>query len=540
MHPILVRIPLPHRAVPLFTVLLVCAGVAAAVALYQLFVRREKWAARTAGAVTLGLAIAAFKYKGEVWNMAPVPIYSYGAMLGLSFIVGWYLTLGLSERDGLPRDVMANNYVVTAIAALIGSRVLYVLTNLNEFNGVADLFAFRRGGLVAYGGFLGGFVGSYFYLKQHGIRLLPWADVAVPSLASGLMITRLGCYMFGCDFGAPLKDDAPAFLKKLGTFPHWAPGTLDTGDGSPAWAQHVHQRGLPFDSAHSLPVHPTQLYESLVGASLLTLLLVARKKQKFRGEIFLLFTFAYGVCRYLLEILRDDEERGFVNLGLPLHVIVPLGFAALMMGYAASFSELVPSMAARRVTQALALLAPVGLFVGLRPQSFELAPAASLSTSQMVALTTGVGAAIAFSVFYKAALAHPAAAMALGLPVEHGGGLKSPPPALSRRVADDEEEDEDEREDERAREPDLADEASGKARREDAEDAEDAEGAERASGPSAPPEPREPREPSKKKASPSTQGAKAPTKPAGAAPKATKKATKSSPPKRVADDDDDS
>lgn len=315
MHPILVRIPLPHRAVPLFTVLLVCAGVAAAVALYQLFVRREKWAARTAGAVTLGLAIAAFKYKGEVWNMAPVPIYSYGAMLGLSFIVGWYLTLGLSERDGLPRDVMANNYVVTAIAALIGSRVLYVLTNLNEFNGVADLFAFRRGGLVAYGGFLGGFVGSYFYLKQHGIRLLPWADVAVPSLASGLMITRLGCYMFGCDFGAPLKDDAPAFLKKLGTFPHWAPGTLDTGDGSPAWAQHVHQRGLPFDSAHSLPVHPTQLYEaagSLAIAAVGYYLIAPRKR--FDGQVFVFFLVSYSLLRFAVEILRNDDRGGLLGL----------------------------------------------------------------------------------------------------------------------------------------------------------------------------------------------------------------------------------
>ena len=47
-----------------------------------------------------------------------VPIYSYGVMLGLSLVVGWYLTLGLSKRDGLPQETMANNYVITAVAAI--------------------------------------------------------------------------------------------------------------------------------------------------------------------------------------------------------------------------------------------------------------------------------------------------------------------------------------------------------------------------------------------------------------------------------------
>ena len=50
----------------------------------------------------------------------------------------------------------------------------------------------------------------------HKIRLLPWADVAVPSLASGLFITRIGCYLFGCDFGRRLSPCAPGWLQKMG------------------------------------------------------------------------------------------------------------------------------------------------------------------------------------------------------------------------------------------------------------------------------------------------------------------------------------
>ena len=59
-------------------------------------------------------------------------------MLGLSLVVGWYLTLGLAERDGLPKETMANCYVVTAIAAVVGSRVLYILTNLDEFDSIGS------------------------------------------------------------------------------------------------------------------------------------------------------------------------------------------------------------------------------------------------------------------------------------------------------------------------------------------------------------------------------------------------------------------
>lgn len=345
-----------------------------------------------------------------------LPIYSYGVMLGLSLVVGWYLTLGLAERDGLPKETMANCYVVTAIAAVVGSRVLYILTNLNEFDSIGSMFAMRRGGLVAYGGFLGGFLGSLVYLRRHGIPILPWADVAVPSLASGLMITRIGCYLFGCDFGRPLSETAPAFLKKLGTFPRWAEGTLDHGSGSPAWVQHVKERGLSPTIDHSLPVHPTQIYESLVGAGLLALLLLARRRQRFRGEIFLLFTFAYGVCRYLLEILRDDAERGSVPPSLPEHQLIPLGLAIFALGYVIGFSKRIESVILQRITQVLAFVPAVAAFVIMRPETFAVTANYQYSTSQAVAITTGFAACVAFAVYYKAALAHPAAAMALNLP----------------------------------------------------------------------------------------------------------------------------
>lgn len=437
MHPILFHVPLPAWTVPLLWVFLIAAGIAAAGAI-GLLLARNRSGAIVAGVLGAGLAVLALQFKGQTYTLGPLPIYSYGVMLGLSLVVGWYLTLGLAERDGLPKETMANCYVATAFAAVAGARVLYILTNLDEFDSLGAMFDIRRGGLVAYGGFLGGFLGSYLFLRQHRIPLLPWADVAVPSLASGLMITRIGCYLFGCDFGRPLGEGAPSWLKKLGTFPHWPEGTLDHGSGSPAWVQHVKERGLDPTSEASLPVHPTQLYESLVGAGLLALLFLARRRQKFRGEIFLLFTFSYGVCRYLLELLRDDAERGSIPPSLPEHVLIPAGLVVFAVGYTIGFSKVIKNAAVRKVTQGLAFVPAVVMYFAYKPETFGATTNLQYSTSQAVALVTALAASIGFAVYYKAALAHPEQAMALVLP--QGG---------SAAAEDEEEGDDDEPSDEK-------------------------------------------------------------------------------------------
>jgi phosphatidylglycerol:prolipoprotein diacylglycerol transferase len=353
-----------------------------------------------------------------VGKLDSVPIYSYGVMLGLSLVVGWYLTLGLAEKDGLPREKMANNYVITAIAAVIMSRVLYVVTNLDEFETFADVFSMRRGGLVAYGGFVGGFLGSLAYLRSRKLPLLPWADVAVPSIAAGTAITRIGCYLFGCDYGQPLSEGAPGWLKSLGKFPHWPDGTLPTGAGSPAWVEHVKVRGLDPNAEYSLPVHPTQLYESLIGVGLVVLLLWARKRQRFRGQIFFLWTFAYGGLRFMLEIWRDDPERGNIPPALHEHVLLPLCLLLFAAAWIVGVSRIIENEALRRVSQVLSVVPAVAAYLMLRPQSFADSPLMQLSTSQAIGMASALAVGIGYLVLDKAALEHPETAMELDLPPE--------------------------------------------------------------------------------------------------------------------------
>lgn len=417
MHPILFRIPLPHMPIKLWWGL---ALVAAISVIYGLYARRKADNGSFIGGIVVALicGVAGFALKDTKLEATSLPIYSYGVMLGLSLVVGWYLTLTLAERDGLPKETMANCYVIVALSAVVASRLLYIVTNPDEFKQLADVWDLRRGGLVAYGGFVGGFVASWAYLKTQKINLMPWADVAVPSLASGLLVTRIGCYLFGCDFGKRLSDTAPGFLKKLGTFPHWPDQTLASGSGSPAYVRHLELfRGTPLGSEvvssnASLPVHPTQLYESLTGLFLLGLLLWQRKNQKFRGQIFFLFTFTYGAIRFVLEVLRDDTERGSFGPAIGEHWLISGSLLLFAVGFTFGIALGIKDPAKRTVARVLSFVPAVVAFFMLRPASFGKSEVVQLSTSQGIGLASALLCAFYYAKLWEEARKNPAGAMA--------------------------------------------------------------------------------------------------------------------------------
>jgi phosphatidylglycerol---prolipoprotein diacylglyceryl transferase len=430
MHPILFHIPLPGRPLKLWWALV---AVAVLSAIYGIWAQRraQKQDAITGLVIAAAAGAGAYYWRAAEWT-APtggVPIYSYGVMLGLSLVVGWYISLPLARKIGLPAETMANCYVWTALAALAGSRVLYIITNLDEFHETADYFAFRKGGLVAYGGFIGGLLGSWLFLLRHRIRLLPWADVAVPSLASGLMITRIGCYLYGCDFGQRLSSDAPGWLQKMGTFPKLPDGTLGYFEngapipGSPAYAHHLDQctRGdIHYKAAEcldlksSFPVHPTQIYESLVGLGLLVLLLWHLRHQKFRGQIFYTFVFAYGFLRFILELWRDDDQRGSLPFHTDRYLLVGGGLLAMGAAFTLGISKAIPDQRIRLGARIASFVPGVVAIFTLKTAQYVVDDY-SYSTSQFIGLVSALIACFFYAQAWEEARRAPKLAMALGL-----------------------------------------------------------------------------------------------------------------------------
>lgn len=242
-----------------------------------------------------GSAALLWSARGGSW--LPLPVYSYATMLWCSLVAGWFVTLRLARDDGIaPRDA-ASLYLWTTVWSMVGARALFVLTNLGAFRSLREVLEVWNGGLVAYGGMLGGFVASLVLCRRRAIPLLRWADAAVPAVGLGTALTRLGCLLYGCDFGQ--RSELPWAIR----FPN----------GSPAWLHHHAAFGLPADARWSFPVHPTQLYELLTGLFLFAGLLALRRFRRFSGEVFVAWVVGYGILRPIIEVFRDDEDRGSVG-----------------------------------------------------------------------------------------------------------------------------------------------------------------------------------------------------------------------------------
>jgi phosphatidylglycerol:prolipoprotein diacylglycerol transferase len=381
VHPVLFEIPVPRwglAAAPSFAILAI-----ALLAIAELGRRaRNSELVGVGGFGALASLLAAFRYRGQTFVLEPIPIYGFGALVCTGLLVGWFVTLGLAERDGLSREKIGACYFTAAVSGMVGARVLYVLTNPGDFHSLGDVLAFRGGGLVYYGGILGGFVGSLAQARKARVPWFAWADVAAPSLAVGSVFGRLGCYLAGCDYGLPLGPGAPRFLALLGTFPRWPDAVAGAGAGSPAWLDQVLYRGLPLDSTASLPVHPTQLYESVLAACLLAALLAVRARRRFRGQVFLTYLIGYGMLRYLLEIVRDDPERGFYGPHAGANVLVPLGLSLVAAAFVVGPVRALEGKVPRAVAAAAALSCVVATALRLRNTTAPI----QLSTSQWIAI----------------------------------------------------------------------------------------------------------------------------------------------------------
>jgi phosphatidylglycerol:prolipoprotein diacylglycerol transferase len=232
-----------------------------------------------------------------------VPIHAYGVMLGTAMIIGWFLAMRLAKEDGIPQETAGAIYMWTAVWSIVGARILWGITNPQELvPNPLRLFKVWEGGLVAYGGMIGGFLASWYGCRKNKIPLLRWADVSAPSVVLGTAITRVGCLLFGCDYGGAAPN-LPWAIR----FPHFPPWRANP---SPAWQHHFNQGKVAADSVSSLPVHPTQIYEMIAGLFVFGVCMYLRKVRKFSGEVFVGWVLGYGVLRSIIETYRDDDDRG--------------------------------------------------------------------------------------------------------------------------------------------------------------------------------------------------------------------------------------
>ncbi len=233
-------------------------------------------------------------------------IYSYGFMLAVSFLIGILFAAKRAEKRGVGKEVIYDLSIILIILAVLGSRILYILTHRDHYHSLLDIIALWQGGATYYGGLILAIVGAVAYLRVKRLSFFLIADICSPSIALGIVFTRIGCFLSGCCFGAPTES-------VFGTvFP----------PSSPA--------GYTF--AHTA-IHPTQLYSSFYGIVIFIALLLVEKKRSFNGFTFAFLCIWYGVARFIVDFFRYYEESAMMGGTLSTSQIISLGlvFAGVVM-----------------------------------------------------------------------------------------------------------------------------------------------------------------------------------------------------------------
>ena len=237
------------------------------------------------------------------------PIWSYGVMLGLSCVLGGHLAVYLCERSGISRTQAWKMTIFVIVVGLVGGRVHDLIINRQPLE---EWLKFEHAGRTAYGAFISGIAAAIAGGYLFKMSFWRFGDAAAPTMALGLGLTRIGCFLYGCDYG--FQSDAWGMC-----FPR----------GSPAWIDQEAAGKIAFTAEQSLPVFPTQLPSSLVGFTIFTILMLAWfRRPRREGSVLLLFLLTYGIGRAGLEALRADEGRGSL-LGLSTSTTIGLTTAAL-------------------------------------------------------------------------------------------------------------------------------------------------------------------------------------------------------------------
>ena len=228
-------------------------------------------------------------------HLGPLEITGYGIMMMVGFLMGgWLVGLEL-KRQGLREDYAAEITIAAVIGGVIGAKLWYVA----ETGELASLFT--RGGLVWYGGFIGGTVA----VLLNGLRLkVPtrWTgEVTAPALPAAYALGRLGCFMVGDDYGVPTS------LPWGVQFPQGIPPTT-AGSLASNFAVPIPPGATP---ETLLAVHPTQIYEAIIMIAVFMFLWSLRKRSLGTGWLFGVYLVLAGTERFLVEFLRAKEDRLF-------------------------------------------------------------------------------------------------------------------------------------------------------------------------------------------------------------------------------------
>lgn len=224
-------------------------------------------------------------------------LHSYGALGALGFLLACWAGLRFTGRRGLPQNAVVDVVFWTSLAAIGGSRLMFLVQNPGSFD-LVNMFNLRTGGMVFYGAPILGLPVFVGMIRRHGLSMGEMLDGLGFTAPLAHAFARLGCLGAGCCWGSP--TDLP-----------WAVTYADPLAPGP----------------HGVGLHPVQAYEA-IGLFALSAFLWSRVDRPHKpGAIFAGWIGLYAVLRITTEVGRGDAERGFIG---PLSTSQAISIGALL------------------------------------------------------------------------------------------------------------------------------------------------------------------------------------------------------------------
>lgn len=223
----------------------------------------------------------------ELFRIGSFSISSFGLMVALAFLVAYWISGKEFQRKGLSSDLHGNIFLAAMVGGIVGAKLLYVFENIGFGHFISNPFShlLSRGGLTYYGGLIGALLLSYAVVKRSGQNFWRVGDATAPALAIAYSIGRIGCLLVGDDYGVP--SDVPWAL----SFPEGLPPT-------------------------NIPVHPTQIYETIIMFIVFLFLWKIRKRNETYGWLFSIYLILSGLERFFIEFIRNTTESPIPSLSV--------------------------------------------------------------------------------------------------------------------------------------------------------------------------------------------------------------------------------
>ncbi|MFH1715946.1 MAG: prolipoprotein diacylglyceryl transferase [Planctomycetota bacterium] len=292
-------------------------------------------------------------------------VKSYGLMLVIGFLGAVSLIRYLSRDITRDPQLITNAALYLLVAGVVGARLFYVLHHLANFRyDPVAVFKIWQGGLELLGGVILAVLVVFFYLVYHKLPIRRYLDVLAMGLMLALVFGRLGCFLNGCCYGKPtelpwgVRFPYYSFAYQSQINPdqkrnrpqpqlelpdeffgyHGDDGGWISGLKPKQYLTESQKAEVTEGKYRCLPVHPTQLYSSAMAAFwCLVLYLFWRRARNAEhsgriltkpGGTFALMLIVYGVSRFLIELLRDDNPFEFDGLTISQN----LGIGMVVLG----------------------------------------------------------------------------------------------------------------------------------------------------------------------------------------------------------------